>query len=157
MRQQQRYGASTAPAASDLPAARRHFRRFRGQADRRFQRSPREYVQAGDRLDFFLVDYRDGNSPVLTGRDRHPDVMTCMSTQADRVAITSSVQVHHRFRRRYMLPVGIAHRLLVGNVLRRFASGLARPASRQGASQTRPAIACRALMRQHFLNHLLRA
>lgn len=76
-------------------------------------------VSIGDYLDFFLVEYADDNTLVLTERDRHLDVMTCISTQARELSITSSVQVHNLFGKAYMVPVGIAHRSIVKNMLRR--------------------------------------
>lgn len=79
----------------------------------------KDSVQTGEHLDFFLVEYSDDNSLVLTERDRHLDVMTCLSTIGNEVCITSSVIVHNLFGRVYMLPVGIAHRFIVRNTLRR--------------------------------------
>ncbi|SDH09284.1 DUF2867 domain-containing protein [Alloyangia pacifica] len=81
-------------------------------------------VEVGDRLDFFLVEDVDDSVLVLTARDRHLDVMTCISTQGSAVTITSSVQVHNAFGHAYMLPVGIAHRWIVRNMLRRLQSKL---------------------------------
>lgn len=40
-----------------------------------------ERAQVGDYLDFFLVEYVDDDCLVLTERDRHLDVMTCISTR----------------------------------------------------------------------------
>lgn len=48
-----------------------------------FSGTRREVVQAGDYLDFFLVEYSAPEVLVLTERDRHLDVMTCVSL-ADR-------------------------------------------------------------------------
>lgn len=79
----------------------------------------KDSVQVGDYLDFFLVEYSDDKSLVLTERDRHLDVMTCLSTSGNEVSITSSVIVHNLFGRAYMLPVGIAHKFIVRNTLRR--------------------------------------
>ena len=84
-----------------------------------FSRNPVQTVAAGDQLDFFLVEYSDENSLVLTARDRHLDVMTCVSTYGPRVTITSSVRVHNWFGHAYMLPVGIAHRWIVRSELKR--------------------------------------
>ncbi|WP_299962328.1 DUF2867 domain-containing protein [uncultured Roseobacter sp.] len=78
-----------------------------------------ETVSAGDHLDFFLVEYVDDRSLVLTERDRHLDVMTCISVGDRVVSVTSSVKVHNWFGRAYMLPVGIAHRRIVRSMLRR--------------------------------------
>ena len=84
-----------------------------------FSGTRREVVQAGDYLDFFLVEYSAPEVPVLTERDRHLDVMTCVSL-ADRVlTITSSVVTHNTFGRLYMLPVGPAHKLIVNSYLKR--------------------------------------
>ena len=76
-------------------------------------------VQAGDRLDFFLVEHAAPDLLVLTERDRHLDVMTCISTAGTELAVTSSVLTHNRFGRAYMLVVGPAHRLIVRGMLRR--------------------------------------
>lgn len=76
-------------------------------------------VKTGDHLDFFLVEYSDDNVLVLTERDNHLDVMTCVSTSGNTVSITSSVVVHNFFGKAYMLPVGIAHKFIVRNMLRR--------------------------------------
>lgn len=78
-----------------------------------------EAVSAGDKLDFFLVEYVDQNCLVLTERDRHLDVMTCISTHHRAMTITSSVRVHNVFGHLYMIPVGIAHRWIVRGMLRR--------------------------------------
>ncbi|KJZ19116.1 DUF2867 domain-containing protein [Loktanella sp. S4079] len=78
-----------------------------------------ESVEIGDHLDFFLVEYTDHEALVLTERDKHLDVMTCISTAGQTVSVTSSVQVHNWFGRAYMLPVGIAHRWIVRGMLRR--------------------------------------
>lgn len=56
---------------------------------------------------------------MLTERDRHLDVMICLSI-ADRVlTITSSVITHNTFGRLYMLPVGPAHKLIVNRYMTR--------------------------------------
>ncbi|PAA27299.1 hypothetical protein CJU73_15165 [Pseudomonas fragi] len=84
-----------------------------------FSGTRREVVQAGDYLDFFLVEHSAPEVLVLTERDRHLDVMTCVSL-ADRVlTITSSVVTHNTFGRLYMLPVGSAHKLIVNSYLKR--------------------------------------
>ena len=84
-----------------------------------FSGTRREVVQAGDYLDFFLVEHSAPEVLVLTERDRHLDVMTCVSL-ADRVlTITSSVVTHNTFGRLYMLPVGPAHKLIVNSYLKR--------------------------------------
>ena len=84
-----------------------------------FSGTRREAVQAGDYLDFFLVEHSAPEVLVLTERDRHLDVMTCVSI-ADRVlTITSSVVTHNTFGRLYMLPVGPAHKLIVNSYLKR--------------------------------------
>ena len=84
-----------------------------------------ETVRPGDRLDFFLVERADPQVLTLTERDRHLDVMTCITTTGGRLAITSSVVTHNWFGRAYMLPVGPAHRLIVRAMLRRLRRDLA--------------------------------
>ena len=76
-------------------------------------------VTVGESLDFFLVEYSDENALVLTARDSHLDVMTCISTDGPVVTITSSVRAHNWFGHAYMIPVGIAHRRIVRGDLRR--------------------------------------
>ena len=84
-----------------------------------FSGTRKETVQTGDYLDFFVVEHSAPQILVLTERDRHLDVMTCVSI-ADRVlTITSSVVTHNTFGRLYMLPVGPAHKLIVSRYLKR--------------------------------------
>lgn len=78
-------------------------------------------AEPGDRLDFFLVEDSAPDRLVLTERDRHLDVMTCLTVEGRRLAVTTSVVVHNRFGRAYMLPVAPAHRLIVRLMLRRLA------------------------------------
>lgn len=82
-------------------------------------------VAAGDRLDFFLVERVTPQVLTLTERDRHLDVMTCITTTGGQLAITSSVITHNLFGRAYMLPVGPAHKVIVRAMLRRLARDLA--------------------------------
>lgn len=84
-----------------------------------FSSGPVNSVTAGDYLDFFLVEFVDDNTLVLTERDRHLDVMTCVSRDGCQIAITSSVIVHNWFGHAYMFPVGPAHKLIVRNMLNR--------------------------------------
>lgn len=76
-------------------------------------------VAVGDKLDFFLVEYVSDDVLTLSERDRHLDVLTCISTQGKTLTITSSVQTHNTFGRAYMLPVGPAHKWIVRSFLRR--------------------------------------
>lgn len=84
-----------------------------------FSRSKVETVSIGDRLDFFLVEYCDAESLVLTDRDVHLDVMTCISSDGSALSVTSSVRTHNWFGRAYMVPVGIAHKWIVRGMLKR--------------------------------------
>lgn len=81
-------------------------------------------VSVGDKLDFFVLEYVAPNVLVLTERDTHLDVMTCISVNDTEVAITSSVVVHNTFGRLYMIPVGIAHRVIVRSTLKRLRSAV---------------------------------
>lgn len=84
-----------------------------------FSGARRETVQAGEKLDFFLVEHSAPDLLILSVRDRHLDVMICLSI-TDRVfTITSSVVTHNVFGRLYMLPVGLVHKLLVNRDLER--------------------------------------
>jgi hypothetical protein len=78
-----------------------------------------ESAQVGDRLDFFLVEHVDDTVLVLTERDRHLDVMTCLSSDGNVITVTSSVRVHNWFGHAYMLPVGIAHKWIVRSMLKK--------------------------------------
>ena len=82
-------------------------------------------VAAGDYLDFFLVEDVTPDHLVLTERDRHLDVMTCVSCEGPELTITSSVVTHNLFGRAYMLPVGIAHKVIVRGMLDRLARAVA--------------------------------
>ncbi|WP_349536757.1 DUF2867 domain-containing protein [Sagittula sp. NFXS13] len=84
-----------------------------------FSGTSTDTVSGGDYLDFFLVEHSDDDTLVLTERDRHLDVMTCVSSQGNEISITSSVTVHNLFGTAYMIPVGIAHKVIVRNMLRR--------------------------------------
>lgn len=90
-----------------------------------FSGARQDRVAVGDNLDFFVVEYIDDSTLVLTERDRHLDVMTCISTKGKELSITSSVQVHNLFGTAYMVPVGIAHRLIVRNMLNRLRAKVA--------------------------------
>ena len=81
-----------------------------------------EFPQAvfvGDKLDFFRVEYISDDVLTLTERDKHLDVMTCISIAQNQLTITSSVKTHNLFGRLYMLPVAPAHKLIVRNTMRR--------------------------------------
>ncbi|OYU38564.1 MAG: hypothetical protein CFE33_14820 [Pseudorhodobacter sp. PARRP1] len=79
--------------------------------------------QVGDHLDFFLVEHISDSVLSLTARDRHLDVMTCITVEGARLAITASVVTHNAFGRAYMIPVAPAHRLIVWAMLRRLRRG----------------------------------
>lgn len=98
----------------DAISARFGVRRIDG-----FTVQPVTEVRTGDMLDFFLVEHAAPDMLVLTARDRHLDVMTCISTRGPELAVTASVVTHNRFGRAYMLVVGPAHRLIVRGMLRR--------------------------------------
>ncbi|GGU54260.1 hypothetical protein GCM10009504_08970 [Pseudomonas laurentiana] len=84
-----------------------------------FSGARRETVHAGEKLDFFLVEHCAPDMLVLTERDLHLDVMICLSI-TDRVfTITSSVVTHNAYGRIYMVPVGLAHKLIVNRHIRR--------------------------------------
>ena len=78
-----------------------------------------EAPQVGDHLDFFLIEHISDTVLSLTARDRHLDVMTCVTVEGVRLAITASVVTHNWFGRLYMIPVAQAHRLIVWAMLRR--------------------------------------
>lgn len=84
-----------------------------------FSGKPVESADIGEYLDFFLVEYIDDECLVLTERDSHLDVMTCISTEGHTLSVTSSVCVHNLFGRAYMIPVGVAHRWIVRSMFKR--------------------------------------
>jgi len=86
-----------------------------------FSQTKTQDLKVGQRLDFFLVEYISTDVLTLTARDKHLDVMTCISIAEKTVSITSSVITHNTFGRLYMIPVAIAHRLIVRNDLARLA------------------------------------
>ena len=95
-----------------------------------FTGEPKTTVQAGEKLDFFLVEEASDARLLLSERDRHLDVLTCVTATPEpeggtRVTITSSVVTHNRFGRAYMLPVGPGHKLLVSLMLRRLRKSVA--------------------------------
>ncbi|KAJ55108.1 hypothetical protein ACMU_15240 [Actibacterium mucosum KCTC 23349] len=76
-------------------------------------------VKAGDRMDFFLVEHVAQDVLVMTANDKHLDVMISISTHGKTVDVTASVKNHNTFGRAYMVPVGIAHRWIVRDTLKR--------------------------------------
>lgn len=90
-----------------------------------FSNARQTSVSAGDKLDFFVVEDITPDVLVLTERDTHLDVMTCISTIDRKVTITSSVVVHNTFGQIYMAPVGIAHKVIVRSTLNRLCSAVA--------------------------------
>ena len=78
-----------------------------------------ETGEVGEMLDFFLVEHVSPDVLTLTARDRHLDVITCISVSRQMLTITSSVKTHNRFGRIYMLPVAPVHRLIVRGDLKR--------------------------------------
>lgn len=87
-----------------------------------FSRRPQVPVLGG-RLDFFTVEAVSDRVLALTERDRHLEVMACITATpapgGTDVAITGSVRLRSAFGRVYMIPVGPAHRLIVWLMLRR--------------------------------------
>ena len=100
----------------DAIAARFGVRRIGGFSGRAHQAPV-----VGERLNFFRVEEVSAQMLVLTDRDKHLDVMTCVQTSGARLTITSSVITHNRFGKLYMLPVAPAHRFIVRAMLRRAA------------------------------------
>lgn len=87
-----------------------------------FSGVPRKSVSVGEYLDFFMVEEASSDCLVLTERDRHLDVMTCISSHENALSITSSVVTHNAFGTAYMLPVGPAHKVIVRDMLRYLAN-----------------------------------
>lgn len=78
-----------------------------------FSSEMRKNLQVGEHLDFFLIEQISSDNLTLTNRDKHLDVMTCVSTYQNELTITSSVKTHNTFGRLYMMPVAPAHKLIV--------------------------------------------
>ncbi|NVK34137.1 MAG: DUF2867 domain-containing protein [Rhodobacteraceae bacterium] len=78
---------------------------------------PSEPLRVGDAWDFFVIENVSDEILSLSARDVHLDVLTCVSVKGREVTITSSVVVHNAFGRLYMVPVGIAHKVIVSNGL----------------------------------------
>ncbi|QOQ77487.1 DUF2867 domain-containing protein [Pseudomonas poae] len=91
-----------------------------------FSGTRRDSVQVGEHLDFFLVEHSAPDMLVLTERDRHLDVMICLSISERVFTITSSVVTHNAFGRAYMVPVGQVHKLIVNSDLKRLKRTLER-------------------------------
>lgn len=81
-------------------------------------------LEPGQMLDFFLIETVNEDVLTLSVRDRHLDVITCVSSAANELTITSSVKTHNAFGRAYMLPVAPAHKLIVRLFLRRLKAEL---------------------------------
>ena len=90
-----------------------------------FSGAPRDSVQTGDRLDFFLVEDSAPERLVLTERDRH---------LARRLTVTASVVTHNAYGRIYMLPVGIAHKVIVARYIRHLRRAVQERAPRPGVA-----------------------
>ncbi|WP_376905568.1 DUF2867 domain-containing protein (plasmid) [Agrobacterium radiobacter] len=88
------------------------------QADRRVLRRKTGDRKAGRATRFFLAEHSAPDVLVLTERDRHLDVMLCLSIVNRMLTITSSVVTHNTFGRIYMLPVGPVHKLIVSRDLK---------------------------------------
>ena len=84
-----------------------------------FSTTSPEFVEVDQKLDFFLVEHASQDVLTLSERDRHLDVLTCISVTGNELTITSSVQTHNVFGRLYMLPVGPAHKMIVRSFLKR--------------------------------------
>ncbi len=107
-------GVALAFRIRDAISARFGIKRIGGFSGRQDQ-APK----VGDKLDFFVVERIAPEILTLSERDRHLDVVTCITTYDQRLTITSSVKVHNGFGRLYMIPVAPAHRLIVTTILRR--------------------------------------
>lgn len=88
-----------------------------------------DHVAVGEHLDFFLVEEARPDLLVLTERDRHLDVMTCLSVEGRVFTTSASVKVHNLYGRIYMIPVGLAHGIIVRAMMRRMGQMLAASAS----------------------------
>lgn len=80
--------------------------------------------RVGDKLDFFTVERIEPEILTLSDRDRHLDVLSCVTIHDHRLEITSSVKVHNLYGRIYMIPVAPGHRLIVNAMLRKLSHAL---------------------------------
>lgn len=62
-------------------------------------------LKVGDYIDFFLIENLSPEMLTLTERDRHLDVMTCVTTANQILTITSSVKTHNFYGNAYMVPL----------------------------------------------------
>jgi hypothetical protein len=76
----------------------------------------------GDRLDFFTVDAIAADQLTVSHRDRHLDVEVALSRHGLRGNLVTSVTTHNLLGRVYMLPVGLAHPMVVAALARRLAT-----------------------------------
>ena len=83
-------------------------------------------AEIGGKLDFFVIEDMTEQLLALTARDTHLDVMTTVTTYDRVLTITSSVVTHNAFGRAYMVPVGMAHKLIVWWTLRKVARHLSK-------------------------------
>ena len=83
--------------------------------------------KVGEKLDFFLIERMEPEMVTLSSRDRHLDVLTCITTHNQQLTITSSVKTHNWFGKAYMLPVGPGHKLIVNVILKRMARAANKP------------------------------
>lgn len=104
----------------DAISARFGVRRIGG-----FTAMPMTEIREGARLDFFRVEHAAPDLVVLTERDRHLDVMICLTCKGAVLTVTASVVTHNRYGRAYMRVVGPAHRLIVRGMLRRMRRDIA--------------------------------
>lgn len=81
-------------------------------------------VKVGQMLDFFLIEHVSQDVLTLTERDRHLDVMTCISSSGNVLTVTSSVRTHNTFGRIYMIPVAPAHKIIVRKKLKQIAQSV---------------------------------
>lgn len=79
----------------------------------------------GDRLDFFTVDGIAADRLALSHRDRHLDVEVALSRHELMGSLVTSVTTHNLLGRVYMLPVGLAHPIIVAALARRLATRVA--------------------------------
>lgn len=76
----------------------------------------------GEKLDFFTVDAIAADRLTLSHRDRHLDVEVALSRHGLRGSLVTSVTTHNLMGRAYMLPVGLAHPVIVAALAQRLAT-----------------------------------
>ncbi|PHM59835.1 DUF2867 domain-containing protein [Xenorhabdus sp. KK7.4] len=85
-----------------------------------------ENVQEGSSIDFFKIIRISDNELCLLSEDIHLTVLVSLNVlssnnqgKGDKVTVTASVITHNFFGKMYMIPVSLAHSIIVNSMLRK--------------------------------------